>query len=167
MKALGHPLRLRILRLCGEAEWTNAELARRLDRDPSTTLRHVRQLVDAGFLEVGEIRTGARGALEKPYRSTGLSWFVDAEPDQDKSSAMLDAFRDEVAEVGPEGAAGSARLYLHLSDEELRDLMTRLHEILDELVRSDPGRRGTGRPAYGGLVMFHRLLDQASAERRT
>ncbi len=77
VKALGHPLRLRILRLCGDRELTNKQLADRLDRDPGTVLYHVRQLVDAGLLEPAEVRTGDSGALEKPYRSTGLSWWLD------------------------------------------------------------------------------------------
>lgn len=69
-KALGHPLRIRILRLCLD-ELTNKELAQRLDVSPGTVLYHVRRLVDVGFLVPGTPRTGPSGALEKPYRATG------------------------------------------------------------------------------------------------
>ncbi len=65
-KALAHPLRLRILRLCWQQELTNKQLADRLDRDPGTVLYHVRQLTEAGLLEPAPVRTGDTGALEKP-----------------------------------------------------------------------------------------------------
>ena len=55
-KALAHPLRLRILRLCWQHELTNKQLAERLDRDPGTVLYHVRQLVAAGLLEQAPVR---------------------------------------------------------------------------------------------------------------
>ena len=51
IKALAHPLRLRILRLCGLHELTNKQLADRLGQDPGTVLYHVRQLLSTGFLE--------------------------------------------------------------------------------------------------------------------
>ena len=59
IKALAHPLRLRILRLCGLHELTNKQLADRLGQDPGTVLYHVRQLLSTGFLEPAEVRTGA------------------------------------------------------------------------------------------------------------
>jgi len=41
-KAASHPLRLRILRLCGQQPMTNKQLADRLGCQPGTTLYHVR-----------------------------------------------------------------------------------------------------------------------------
>src|SRR3954463_14704403 len=76
LKAMSHPLRVRILRLCGENELTNKQLADRLRVAPGTVYYHVRQLVDAGFLEPAEVRTGESGALGKPYRSTGRTWWL-------------------------------------------------------------------------------------------
>src|SRR6185436_17191183 len=74
IKAVASPLRLRILRLCNDREWTNKELADRLERDPATILHHLRLLVDAGLIEAMDVRQGKSGAYEKPYRSTGISW---------------------------------------------------------------------------------------------
>jgi DNA-binding transcriptional ArsR family regulator len=73
-KALAHPLRMRILRLCVDRSLTNKELAEWLGKDPGTVLHHVRTLVVNGFLVPDEVRQGAKGALEKPYRATGKSW---------------------------------------------------------------------------------------------
>src|SRR3954469_14375633 len=104
-KALANPIRLRILRLCIDGWLTNKQLADRLGRDPGTVLHHVRLLVDTGFLEVGEVRPGPKGALEKPYRATGKSWEVSV--GEVEGDAMLvapiDALREEVLEAGSRG----------------------------------------------------------------
>src|SRR5688500_7558706 len=65
-KAMSHPLRLRIIRACLHDDLTNKQIAERLGKDPATILHHVRLLVRTGFLEPQDVRTGARGALEKP-----------------------------------------------------------------------------------------------------
>ena len=103
IKALAHPLRLRILRLCGLHELTNKQLADRLGQDPGTMLYHVRQLLSTGFLEPAEVRTGESGALEKPYRSTGRSWNLDTalrEAGPGGPLAPIEAFREELTEAG-------------------------------------------------------------------
>ncbi|HXW82571.1 MAG TPA: winged helix-turn-helix domain-containing protein, partial [Acidimicrobiales bacterium] len=69
--ALAHPLRLRIVRLCLDQALTIAELAGLLDQRPATVLDHVRALLATGFLAEEPWRSGARGAMEKPYRATG------------------------------------------------------------------------------------------------
>ena len=110
IKALAHPLRLRILRLCGLHELTNKQLADRLGQDPGTMLYHVRQLLSTGFLEPAEVRTGESGALEKPYRSAGRSWNLDTalrDACPDGPLAPIEAFREELTEAGPDAISGS------------------------------------------------------------
>src|SRR5262249_7056518 len=121
-KALGHPLRLRILRLAGQRDMTNKQLADRLGKDPGTVLYHVRQLVDAGLLEAAEVRTGESGALEKPYRSTGRSWWIDSpldKADAEIRQAPIQAFEAELREAGPDSVETFERFSLHLSPEEI------------------------------------------------
>src|SRR5688500_4309407 len=99
-KALAHPLRLRILRLCLDQALTNKQLAERLGKDPGTVLHHVRTLVATGFLVPEGVRQGEKGALEKPYRATGKSWTLslDEQPaEADAIQAMLEAFLAELA----------------------------------------------------------------------
>lgn len=159
-KALAHPLRLRILRLCAQQELTNKQLAERLGRDPGTVLYHVRQLAAAGFLEPGEVRTGPSGALEKPYRSTGMSWWLDG-PLEDSgpiaSMAPLQAFQEELRESGPESVRAYARFALHLSPEDVVELDRRISAVLDEYVATDDQRRD--QPLHGGIVVVHRLKE--------
>lgn len=159
-KALAHPLRLRILRLCGQQELTNKQLADRLDRDPGTVLYHVRQLADAGFLEQAPVRTGDSGALEKPYRSKGKSWWLDsplANFDADAAFAPIAAFQDELREAGPESVQVFERFALHLSPEDVAELDRRILAILDEYVETDDQR--LGQPVLGGIFVLHRLAE--------
>ena len=165
IKALAHPLRLRILRLCELHELTNKQLADRLGHDPGTVLYHVRQLLAAGFLESAEVRMGVRGALEKPYRSTGRSWNLDTalhEAGPDGFSSRLDALREEMTEAGPDALANLSRFVLHLSPEDAEDLITRVHAVLSEYTDTD-GQR-SDQPSYGGMFVLHKTVDQAGGE---
>ncbi|MEO3749900.1 winged helix-turn-helix domain-containing protein [Streptomyces sp. B6B3] len=178
-KALGHPLRLRILRLCWQRELTNKQLADRLGRDPGTVLYHVRQLTEAGLLEQAPVRAGESGALEKPYRARPRTWWLDdlppgpggpgvgpggaaasAEPEADgfaSIDAPLDALREELHAAGPESVGTFVRFALHLSPEDAAELDRRLLALVDEYVRTDDQR--LDQPAHGGVVVVHRLAE--------
>lgn len=119
LRALAHPLRWRILRLCLEESLTNQRLASLLGLSPATTLRHVRALVKAGFLEALPVRTGRRGALERPYRATGRTLGLTLDPHEPELAqrvelAVLAAHRYEVAEAGPDALRDQARGILRL-----------------------------------------------------
>jgi len=68
LRALAHPLRLRILSLLTGASMSSAELARELDMSHAAVSFHVRQLVAAGYLELAETRS-VRGGRERRYRA--------------------------------------------------------------------------------------------------
>jgi DNA-binding transcriptional ArsR family regulator len=156
-KALVHPLRMRILRLCLDQALTNKQLAEWLGKDPGTVLHHVRTLVKTGFLVPDEIRQGSTGALEKPYRATGKSWTLSLEessvPPGVDAQAMLDAFQAELAEAGPDAAAGFNRLALTLNTASRQKLESRVLAILDEFVTRPPDPDGE---PYGLLFAMHR-----------
>jgi DNA-binding transcriptional ArsR family regulator len=157
-KALAHPLRLRILRLCGHREMTNKQLAERLDRDPGTVLYHVRQLVAVGLLERGAARAGESGALEMPYRSTGKSWWLSnsiSPAGEDASLAPIEAFQDELREAGPSSVQTFARFALHLSDEDVAELDRRICAVIDEYIVTEDQRQD--QPLHGGIMVIHRL----------
>ena len=152
-KALAHPLRLRILRLCLDRARTNKELADHLGLAPATVLHHVRTLVDTGFLAPDEIRTGPTGALEKPYLATRMSWDLEADDDA-VSLAMVQAFRDEVIEAGADAMRSLTRLGLVLNEDSEDELRTRLWEIVEEFQArpADPD----GRPLALFLALHRR-----------
>ena len=168
-RAVGNPLRLRILRLCRSRERTNRELADRLGKDPSTVLHHTRVLVDAGLLEAAPQRPGPRGSTEKPYRATGLSWALDFDEGgglAELSNAMLEAFAAELAEAGPDPVVSSSRFALHLDEAALEALAVRIRDVVDEALAGDDARREAGMPEVGGLLLFHRTPpeDDASSD---
>lgn len=161
IRAVASATRLRIVRLCNDREWTNKELAERLDLDPSTVHRHVRLLVDAGLIESTGVRQGTSGAYEKPYRSTGLSWKLSFDVIEDEDTgeaASLAAFRHELAEAGHESVAELTRFHLHLDDKELGEFIDAFKALVDQYGDTQTPAQETA--SYGGIFVMHRLVDQ-------
>ena len=123
--------------LCYHDELTNKELAKRLDLEPATTLHHARVLLDTGFLAPCEVRNGRRGALEKPYRSTGKSWTLTVERPDEQGDQRARRDRGPCAPrsstPGPERHGARTRLGLRLSAEEARELEARIDDFVEEL----------------------------------
>lgn len=156
-KALAHPLRLRMIRLCLHEARTNKQLADLLDLDPATALYHVRTLVGAGFLEAEAVRSGESGALEKPYRATRKSWQLAIPDAGDQLTAVLagvDALRAELIEAGPEALLTNARLGLQLSPDDTAELGERLRQLAAEYA-ARPSVPGGER--VGMFLTLHRL----------
>lgn len=160
-RALANPLRIRILRLCLDRAFTNKELAERLGRDPGTVLHHVRTLVATGFLAPEADRRGARGATERPYRATGKSWTLDIGESTTGMLAVVDAFREELAEVPPGEVRTLSRLGVRLSKVRLREFLDRVQAIVDEMHAADDA---AGEP-YGFFVALHRRHEADAAVR--
>jgi len=155
-KAMAHPLRLRILRLCLHEAMTNKELAQRLGKDPATVLHHVRMLVETGFLAPELVRTGARGALEKPYRATGKSWVLSAStPEEEKveQAAVLDALKAELLEIPVEDHLAGARLGVQLGPAKAKRFQARMEKLVADLA-AEPDE--SGGQQYGFYLTWHR-----------
>jgi DNA-binding transcriptional ArsR family regulator len=151
-RALAHPLRLRIIRLCLDEALTNREIADRLDQQPATVLYHVRTLVRTGFMVAEAERRGRRGAREIPYRSTRKSWGLSLPPDLAANVAVIDAARAEIVEVGPEAVLQLVRLGIRLRPERLEEIDRRLGELINEALAADDPE---GEP-IGILLAVHR-----------
>lgn len=147
-KALASSLRLRILRICLDAEHTNKEIAQILGRDPASILHHTRTLVRTGFLRARPERRGARGAREIPYLATRKSWRLST-PAMD--SAMLDTFLEELALV-PAADVDAARLGLRLSAADMAEFRAQLRGLLDDFADrpDDPAA-----PAWSVFLTVH------------
>jgi DNA-binding transcriptional ArsR family regulator len=125
LKALGHPLRLRVLEVLGESreELTNRELAARLGVDPGHLHFHVRMLLTAGLIE----RATGRGGREKPYRA--VASHVRVAPElitstvaDDARAAMLDSVQRAWSAYAGEGRFRSAQLTARIDPERVREL---------------------------------------------
>jgi DNA-binding transcriptional ArsR family regulator len=128
LKALGHPLRVRVLEMLGqEGDWqlTNRELAQRLGVDPGHLHFHVRMLLKAGLIELAEAESRGR---EKPYRSVAKVFRVAPEllaagGAKDIQAAMIDQVQRAHALYSSEGVFRSAQLEVKLTLERALELM--------------------------------------------
>jgi DNA-binding transcriptional ArsR family regulator len=152
--ALASPVRLRIIRLTYQRALTNKEIARRLGKDPATTLYHVRKLVATGFLAAQPERIGPRGSREIPYLSTGLSWRLNTRDDRDEediNQAMLGAYLGEVADINI-GDVRQIRLALQLDEAGLAEFTERMTGLIEELAARRPTPGGQ---EYGLYVAWY------------
>jgi GNAT superfamily N-acetyltransferase/DNA-binding transcriptional ArsR family regulator len=139
-RALAHPLRLRIIRLLFDRE-----LARALGENPATVLHHVRTLVRTGFVEATAERPGPRGTVEKPYRSTGKSWWSDVDDDEmagGVARAAFDAFVVELRDAEPNADLHTSRLAVNLTPAGRLALDQRLADVLSEFATDPPHPEG-------------------------
>jgi DNA-binding transcriptional ArsR family regulator len=144
LKALGHPLRLRVLELLGGTpaeELTNRELADRLGVDPGHLHFHVQMLLKAGLVALAPERRGR----EKPYRAVAQNIRVAPELlssglTRDVHSAMLDEVQRAFSLFGREGKFRTAQVTVQLSLERAVELMTEFveHARDAEEVDEDP-----------------------------
>jgi DNA-binding transcriptional ArsR family regulator len=129
LKALGHPLRVRVLEMLGqEGEWqlTNRELAQRLGVDPGHLHFHVRMLLKAGLIELAE--ADGRGR-EKPYRAVAKVFRVAPEllaagGASDLQAAMIDQVQRAHALYAGTGVFRGAQLELKLSIDTALELVS-------------------------------------------
>jgi DNA-binding transcriptional ArsR family regulator len=137
LKALGHPLRLRVLELLGEndEQLTNRELAQRLQVDPGHLHFHVRTLLKAGLIE--RVETGY--GREKPYRAVAHTIRVapellaQASVTGDVHEVILDQVNLGWSKFGPEGKFRSAQMTIRIDPERVRELWEALTARADEL----------------------------------
>lgn len=163
-KALGSPIRWRILRLCLHEPRTNRELAALLDRNPASMLHHVRTLVDAGYLAPQEPRRGTRGAREIPYLATRLTWTE--EEQTSTSDVLVRTFLEEIDGL-PADDVGIMRAGLRLSQDELHEYWTRTEEIVKDLMARRDAEPDVERSSWSIFLAVHpdRQQDGRPADR--
>jgi DNA-binding transcriptional ArsR family regulator len=137
LKALGHPLRVRVLEILGqegEEQLTNRELAQRLGVDPGHLHFHVRMLLRAGLIELTEDGAGR----EKPYRAVAKTFRVAPEllasgGARDIQAAMIDHVQRAYTLGADKGEFRSAQLELRLSMDRAVEMMTAFLEAAQDV----------------------------------
>jgi len=139
LKALGHPLRLRVLEMLGDEgePLTNRELAQKLGVDPGHLHFHVKMLLRAGLIEPAE---GGKGR-EKPYRAVASTVRVGPELlgsrlTGDLQAAMLNEVQAGFAKRD-EGQFRSAQVTGRVTPEQAIELITELVEKAKDLEDPD------------------------------
>lgn len=161
VKALSHPLRLRLLEEIADAgEASPATLARQLKQPLATVSHHVRMLRDLGFVELTRTKP-RRGAVEHFYRAVDRPFLDDADWEQLplglRRGLAHQTFRMIFAEAAQAGADGGfddagahvGRLPLELDElgsRELSDALTCLLVQAEEIQGRSDARRADESP---------------------
>jgi DNA-binding transcriptional ArsR family regulator len=129
LKALGHPLRLRVLEMLGEEagrSFTNRELAGRIGIDPGHLHFHVRMLLKAGLIQPADENGGRR---EKPYRAVARNITVAPEllsantVISDVHSSLLEEVQRGLAKYSQSGRFRVITDSVRIDPERLSDLI--------------------------------------------
>jgi DNA-binding transcriptional ArsR family regulator len=184
LKALGHPLRLRIVSAITErGEASPVSLAREFKQPLATVSRHTRVLRDLGWIELARTEQ-RRGAIEHFYRSVTRPFIDDDEWEQlpvpmrrGLAGQTLRAILQQAARAGGVGGfddvgACVARMPLELDERgwrELSDAMTGLLREAEAIqLRCDARRSDDSGPLReSDLAILHfRVAEPVSPSER-
>jgi DNA-binding transcriptional ArsR family regulator len=159
LKALGHPLRLKVLQVLGDAEkpLTNRELAARLSVDPGHLHFHVRMLHRSGLIE-----RAPGGGREKPYRPIAKHLKVGPEIRASGLASELQAAQLRELQRGfdlfaAKGEFRSAQVNTKLAVETVRTLFNELIEKLTDL-------EDESQPQQTITIAFHPTIEQGETD---
>jgi DNA-binding transcriptional ArsR family regulator len=133
LRALAHPLRLRMLNLMWPGPMSAAELARELDISHALASQHLRRLDGAGLVELAEERT-RRGGKERRYRTvhgSPLSHQHEATPLLAETLACTLRERAGRRAEASEGVTVDAELWV--DPQTWQNVRVRLAELATEL----------------------------------
>jgi DNA-binding transcriptional ArsR family regulator len=171
LRALAHPLRMRLLRLLSlEGELTATEAGERVGESPASCSFHLRQLAKYGFVEEAERGPGRR----RPWRrvAQGMRFaLVQEDPDAaDAAAALAGVLREGYLErirhaaerfhalpKAWQSVVGHSDQVLYVTPEELRALDDQILALLRSYSEriDDPAKRPEGAEAVEVLVFAH------------
>jgi DNA-binding transcriptional ArsR family regulator len=185
VKAMSHPLRVRILAMLGERKASPNELAQRLDASLGTVAYHVRTLERIGLIELVD-ETRVRGAIEHHYRALPRPTITDAAWSQASPIAKQAALASTLQIIGEYARAAAAaggfdgpeahitRTVLPLDQQGVEELSRACMELLEradaigaeaaERIAADPHTEGIGDIGLAMLLFRHSGLSQEPSE---
>ncbi len=151
-RALGHPMRHRLLLALGQGEATISQLAAALGSNKGNIAHHLKVLTAAGLVRTAGTRQ-VRGGTERYYRRSASRLEYD---DADTTAVAFRAIAEEIAaaEPGPLPVLRSIRL----TAEHASQLQETLHALAHH--HDD----GAGNPRYGLLVGFYKPQPPGAAQ---
>lgn len=145
LRALAHPLRLRILSLlAGGIDLTAAEIARELDLNHANASYHLRHLLAAGIVEVaGQERIQGGVAKRYHYDVEADLRIPNRPPEDDDTSIHRMLYAAMATELNRRGAMMRRSMTNHATDAELwvdpkvwKAVRDKIEEASDELHRA-------------------------------
>ncbi|MBM7783508.1 ArsR/SmtB family transcription factor [Tenggerimyces flavus] len=142
-KALGHPMRHRLLYALGEETATISGLAARFDTRKGNIAHHLKVLREAGLVEIAETRT-VRGGTEQYYRRVGRKLRY-----RGHTAVAMQAMAAEI-ESDPDDPLVLLR-HVRLTSEQAAALAEALTTLVDSAEDAGPGA-----DRFGVLVGVYR-----------
>jgi DNA-binding transcriptional ArsR family regulator len=151
-RALGHPMRHRLLLALGQGEATISQLAAVLGSNKGNIAHHLKVLTAAGLVRTAGTRQ-VRGGTERYYQRSARRLEYD---DADTTAVAFRAIAEEIAaaEPGPLLVLRSIRLTAEHASQVQETLRTIAHHHDD----------GAGNPRYGLLIGFYKPQPPGAAQ---
>jgi len=168
-KALGDPLRSRILGIIQYQPATAKQIADRLGMSPSSVGHHLHVLEDAGLVQV-VARRSIRGTIANYYTRTAFFFDVDLPSEiagrETVGLNLITQAREEMAEVLSQRQDDVIRhesfLHFKLSARRARLYAERLQELVNTFLREGPDSEGEVYDFYAALFLAPPALQDAS-----
>ena len=187
VKALSHPLRLRIIETLAAADpMTTKQVADALGEKPTRLYHHVDKLVKVGLIRLTHTKQN-RGTTEKYYETiakqfrAGADLFSEDDPSKqknalrpmihtifDNTTSELLRLVDEIdGEHSLEDVGVLSYIEMHLEQDQIDTVQEKLKDILSYLESiEDPDSDREGLRKYR-LTMAHYPLDRFTKEKKT
>ena len=147
-RALGHPLRHRLIFALGRRPATISQLAAALGSNKGNIAHHLNVLREAGLVTVAETRQ-VRGGTEKYYQRTARKIRLAGDERTAPTAVFFQAIADEIATAADEPVLVLRNVRLTESQaQRLASTLTQLADGLDDA--------GDDEPRYGLLLGLYR-----------
>ena len=140
-RALGHPMRHRLLYALGQCPATISQLAVALDSQKGSIAHHLKVLRQAGLVAVTRTRQ-VRGGTEQYYQRTARRLVIRDDHGGEQTAVMLRAVAGELATATAEPVLTLRNL--RLTEAQVAELARTLTELADGLADAGPGAPRSG-----------------------
>ncbi|WP_328998844.1 winged helix-turn-helix domain-containing protein [Kribbella sp. NBC_00709] len=147
-KALGHPLRQRLLFALGKEAATISQLAVALGTAKGNIAHHLGVLRDAGMVHVAETRQ-VRGGTEQYYRRSAELFDFVGEGARANNTITLQAVAAELENADPDPMLTLRNI--RLTADQAAELTATLEQLVHDLTDAGPGES-----RYGVVVSLYR-----------
>ena len=153
-RALGHPLRHRLLNLLRQRPATLAQLASALGSTKGTVGYHVQLMVDAGLVRLAGTRR-VRGGTERYYEPVGSGLRHDTDA-ADRTAFLVQAALDEMLPHRPGDEDVAVLRHVRLTPDQARDVAARIERFAADGHLTGVADRGEDGDPHGLLFCLYR-----------